>query len=241
MKLLVGADKQQVTCHKALLAYYSPFFDAALYGYFAESESNLIALPEDDPAEIQAFVNWCYTGTVDMKIGGIPGTKLWVLGDKLLSTGFMNTATMMVLARVNGYDLDPKEVAYVYDEVREGSKLHQLMRRLVYLEGPFRPDYHRPELVGRYRPLDLTPELEVAWSDLFGEGGQLVIDQVHTHGVYKDRTIQERTSYPWDDSHFEERYMENEGERNATDWRMGQLDNDAPVPPRNPCQRLPRD
>jgi hypothetical protein len=54
--LLVGPQKTRITCHKALLGYFSSFFGATLYEGFVESSKNEVELPEDDEQQARDFV-----------------------------------------------------------------------------------------------------------------------------------------------------------------------------------------
>jgi hypothetical protein len=62
--LIVGSS-EEIKCHRALLGYYSSFFDVALYGNFAEARRDQMELPADCLDTVSAFVKWIYTGVID--------------------------------------------------------------------------------------------------------------------------------------------------------------------------------
>merc|ERR1712093_339825 len=85
--LLVGPNETKMTAHKAILAFNSAFFEAALYGKFKESQTNTIALPQDSFQTISAFLTWAYSGQIEASCSV---EELWVLGDRLRSPHFTN-------------------------------------------------------------------------------------------------------------------------------------------------------
>jgi hypothetical protein len=80
MTLLVGQSKTKFTCHKALLGYFSEFFDAACYGLFVEAELATIELPEETKEQISTFIAWVYSGHLQSNLSP---QEIWVLADKL--------------------------------------------------------------------------------------------------------------------------------------------------------------
>ncbi|EHK96793.1 hypothetical protein M7I_7500 [Glarea lozoyensis 74030] len=60
--LAVGEKAKPISCHKALLGFFSKFFESALYGSFAEASQTEMRLPEDDPELMSEFVAWLYSG-----------------------------------------------------------------------------------------------------------------------------------------------------------------------------------
>jgi len=81
--IVIGSDK--ITCHKALLAFYSEFFDGAFYGQFVEAEKAEIILDDISVEEVKAYIGWLYTGQVKSLLSP---EELWVLGDRLISPEF---------------------------------------------------------------------------------------------------------------------------------------------------------
>lgn len=64
--VLVGKSENRFVCHANLLTAQSPFFEAALSGKWLESKEKLIRLPEQDPTAFSIYLNWRWTGTVDL-------------------------------------------------------------------------------------------------------------------------------------------------------------------------------
>ncbi|EPE31861.1 POZ [Glarea lozoyensis ATCC 20868] len=62
--LIVGEEKVRITCHKALLGYFSRFFEAALYGGFSEAAAMEISLPDEKVENMKCFVAWLYIGSL---------------------------------------------------------------------------------------------------------------------------------------------------------------------------------
>lgn len=61
----VGAGKKQFLIHKnLLLGHASDFFTAALCGQFVEAQTDIIILPEEEPAAFELFVDWLYRGRI---------------------------------------------------------------------------------------------------------------------------------------------------------------------------------
>jgi len=84
VSIIVSSD-QKITCHKALLAFYSEFFDASFYGGFVEAERGEVELQDVNFEHLKAYVGWIYTGTIESEVSA---EELWVLGDRLLSPEF---------------------------------------------------------------------------------------------------------------------------------------------------------
>jgi len=81
--IVIGSDR--ITCHKALLAFYSEFFDGAFCGNFIEVEKAEIILDDISVEEIKAYIGWLYTSQVKSSLSP---KELWVLGDRLISPKF---------------------------------------------------------------------------------------------------------------------------------------------------------
>lgn len=137
--LLVGPSSIKMTCHKALLSFHSNFFDAACYGGFIESESNVTTLPEETPDGICVLDSWIYSGQLE---SCLPLEELWVLGDSLQSPGFANAAMYQVFDRYgtawSGW-MTAKQAKYVYDNTSSGSLLRVFTRDVISTDGPLSP------------------------------------------------------------------------------------------------------
>ena len=62
--LLFGPEEKRLTCHKALLGYYSRCFDGMFYGNCIEARYGLIKLPDDNYEDSAAFVKFAITGNI---------------------------------------------------------------------------------------------------------------------------------------------------------------------------------
>jgi hypothetical protein len=65
--LIVGKKKERISCHKALLGFYSKFFESTLYGNFSEAVTKEVYLPEDKVEQISDFVSWLYSGQCELE------------------------------------------------------------------------------------------------------------------------------------------------------------------------------
>lgn len=182
--LLVGPLKTHLTCHKALLGFYSEFFDAALYGRFREGESSIVELPEELPEEIVAFLAWIYSGTIESNLNVV---NLWVLGDRLGSPLFCNDAMYLFMNTYGstlsegGQWLSAKTVDYVYSQTSENSALRCATRDVLRGEGPLCD-----------RALAAHPNddhYETEWSSLIFRGGAIVFDVATVSSFSNDNSI----------------------------------------------------
>jgi len=134
--LIVGPSRTRLSCHKALLGYYSDFFFAALYGGFKESDANKIELPEENVENVKKFIGWVYTGdmvAVDKLLSpsnlenstneekqciADDMSKLWVLGDKFLASIFKNNVMLFIMGLFRTIYLTATVAEYVckFDE-----------------------------------------------------------------------------------------------------------------------------
>jgi hypothetical protein len=122
---------------KTLLSHHSDYFRAACNGNFKEGIENRVSLDDVEPRLFQHFVQWLYYGT----ISGLPdvehvydGFPLWVLGDRLISSGFKNVIMTQAYnlyerTRVSRDIFTTAEVAYCWNNTTPGSRL-----RLFFLD-----------------------------------------------------------------------------------------------------------
>lgn len=154
-ELIVGGSEIKITCNKALLGFFSDFFDKACYGPFLEGQTNVIKLPEDNPEDIKTFVGWCYTGSIensfpadlDPNSDRSPYTgadierafRLWILGDKLLAPSFKNAiARKICTISCRHRILTASWAAYVYANARCQSEAHLFMKGFVQEHEPWK-------------------------------------------------------------------------------------------------------
>ncbi|KAH7418432.1 hypothetical protein BKA64DRAFT_635557 [Cadophora sp. MPI-SDFR-AT-0126] len=175
--LIVGPQKSKIAAPRALLAFYSRFFDTAFYDTFAESRTDTIDLPEDDTEEILTFVLWAKTGQL---YSNVPLESLWALGKRLQSDPFTNEVMFCMFGRDRNLAIIAKDAELAYSLTIPGSKLRAYTRRLIIYEGPLRHE-------------ELVPEDEKArredWGRLIHQGGDLVYDII----------VEERASFSQDE------------------------------------------
>lgn len=126
IEITVGRKGKEISwiLPKSLLTYHSKFFDAALNGTFAESNSKSMTMPEDNPEAFRVFVQWLYIG--DIKIDDVDTwLEAWVLGDKIGNTVFRDCAMTKLVNDHVSHLIDPDTVAFAYRESVRGSKLRK--------------------------------------------------------------------------------------------------------------------
>jgi hypothetical protein len=149
MEVVVGSGASISTWNipKALLSRHSDYFRAACNGNFKEGIESRVPLNDVEPRLFQHFVQWLYFATAPRlpDVDGVyDGFRLWVLGDRLMSSGFKN----LVMTRLfNVYSRDRKaldvlstaEVTYCWNNTAPGSHLqlfllHTFSQHWVYEE-----------------------------------------------------------------------------------------------------------
>lgn len=190
--LVVGPLKAKIKCHRALLGYFSAFFDKALYGEFAEGRPDAVTmdLPDDEEQHVRAFVRWTYTGDVSESFpqthevwspGGIFDEthvaleKLWIFADKILAPKFANDVMHFVLMKYSCSTLPPAAAQSIFEESPPGSKLRMFAVKFIQGRGTLR---------------DISSDSEDVrqdWLALLAKGGDLVTD-VFLAGGFRDST-----------------------------------------------------
>lgn len=207
-----------MTCHKALLGFYSKYFEGMLYGSFAESAQAEIELPEDGEDVMGAFVTWIYSGNIftcsqlsvfnregidkrQITLRDIP-ERLWVLGDKLLCPMFTNDAMKLLRRRYEVSFLGPLAAGYVYDNTHPESKLRLFNKDLIFHEGP----------LNKLR--DYVSNMK-AWTALLEKGGELARDCVE--GAFEGGDPEDEYEAPYSVCNFF-KYLEPINPMSASDW-----------------------
>jgi len=67
VSIIISSDLK-ITCYKALLAFFSEFFDASFYRGFEEAEKGEVELQDVDFECLKSYVGWIYTGTIESKV-----------------------------------------------------------------------------------------------------------------------------------------------------------------------------
>jgi len=178
--LKVGSSREEVQCHRALLAYYSSVFERALYGSFAEADQEHMDLPEDSIDDVQTLAKWIYSGLIDPS--DIRATtrnptkplfleKLWIFGDKIGARTFVQCITDMLLCKYRKARIPVEAVGYVYNHTLPESTLRKILIGSVTAEGPLHPRFMKQD-----------PQRTKEWQALILGGGQFVLDVVMKGG-----------------------------------------------------------
>ena len=126
IEITVGHKDEEVSwiLPKSLLTHHSKFFDAALNGTFAESNSRTMTMPEDSSDVFRLFVQWLYVG--DFKISDVEAwLEAWVFGDKTGNIAFRDCAMTKLINHHYGRVLRGATVATAYRKSVAGSKLRK--------------------------------------------------------------------------------------------------------------------
>ena len=80
--------------HKNFITHYSPYFNAAFNGSFAEGQTQKMSLEDTEPHVFGTFVNWLYSQEIENVDGEVPEDStlinLWLLADKCLVPKLQN-------------------------------------------------------------------------------------------------------------------------------------------------------
>ncbi|KAH9212761.1 hypothetical protein DL95DRAFT_391069 [Leptodontidium sp. 2 PMI_412] len=128
---------QSFPIHKNHICHYSPFFDAAFNGNFAEGESQEVDLYEVKPEIFGIFVNWLYTQEIMSEDGEAPSVRslvyLWLLADRILVSSLQNQAIDLIerTRQQKGNDRLPSEIfPIIYDNTNANSGLRLYVVRV---------------------------------------------------------------------------------------------------------------
>lgn len=184
--LIVGPSETKLSCHKALMGFFSEFFDAALYGNFKEGETNTVRLPEEAPDDVVAFVAWIYSGHIECDLNA---ARLWTLGDRLRSPDFCNDVMYLLMDTYGSYTRDSGQwlsaatVDYIYDHTTEESALRRFVRDNIISDGPLceRALKEQSDREG----------FKEEWIGLIRRGGDVVVDVAMVAGFSNDKDNEE--------------------------------------------------
>ncbi|EPE31778.1 POZ [Glarea lozoyensis ATCC 20868] len=233
--LAVGEKAKPISCHKALLGFFSKFFESALYGSFAEASQTEMRLPEDDPELMSEFVAWLYSGQSPSQIDleeeeyceqepepaadcilvredierEMRMLSLWILADKLGSPRLANNTMRCILHMYQESFSTSFEAELVFNNTAPGSKLRLLFRDIIAADGPL--------LLGRRgsgKEHQDKSESE-RWLLLLAKGGDLVKDCVMTGFTTPIKDYEEQPFC----THNRGKYIEKiESKPSAKDW-----------------------
>jgi hypothetical protein len=122
--------------HRELLTHHSPFFAAALHGSFAESISQSVKLPAENPAIFELCIAWLYTGQLGPPVffkNGKPAyytlLDLYALADRLAFEALRNQTVDQIadLAEQTNSVLTPSDTVILYDHIRDNTPLCALV------------------------------------------------------------------------------------------------------------------
>lgn len=211
--LIVGPEKVRIQAHKYLLAFYSKFFEAALFGGFREASTSEIELQEDNEKDIRAFVLWTYTGDVrashrnlqHIKFGLKVSVRLWALGDKIMAPRFCNELMQGIFFFSNHHVMRAPYAEYIYALTGENSKLREYVIAVIVHEG---------DAKNSARDSD--------WMVLLAKGGDLAVDMVlagaFTYGCEACEAQDQKS--PWG-AKIRSKYLEDCSGPSAEDWIWG--------------------
>lgn len=126
-----GKSKEFVV-HKSFICHYSPFFDAAFNGRFAEGATQSMLYPTHSLEAFGSFIDWIYSLKIEDGNGSTPCIQelvyLYVIADHLLIPKLQN----QVLEKINGVVGESKELptaifGYVYANTTDGHALRRLI------------------------------------------------------------------------------------------------------------------
>ncbi|KAL2074399.1 hypothetical protein VTL71DRAFT_8177 [Oculimacula yallundae] len=172
VKLLVGTDEHEFSCHKALLAYFSPFFKRAFYGSMKESNTGVMKLPEEKAELIETLVSWVNSGLVESENSP---EHLWAMGDRLTIPLFSNEV-MHIMFRMydtcwgmSGFHCLRAEAAQIAcKDTPTNSKLSTFVRDYVFAHGPLNRSWCDDARRG--------PNYILDWHNFIHGGGDLVLE-----------------------------------------------------------------
>lgn len=144
--LLVGPEEKSLVAHESHLKLNSDFFRAALKREWAEGQTRIISLPEDETETMNAYLTFTYgsglpTTTLNVMPFGGPSdgqwemlAKLYILGERLLDAPLRN-AVVKEIIRLSSLP-DEDRIAYfmstnVCKMCYEGTPMGSPLRRMI--------------------------------------------------------------------------------------------------------------
>jgi hypothetical protein len=138
VNITVGApdeEQRSFRASKAILSFYSGYFDAALNGRFREAADG-VSLTTEDPPTFEIFLHWIntrrfYESTLDpvILLGYDTMAKLWVFGDAqdvpLLQNETIDTFHQKLKCTHNRPDIDT--IDYIWSNTPPNAKLRVLI------------------------------------------------------------------------------------------------------------------
>ncbi|KAK0129626.1 hypothetical protein ONS96_000190 [Cadophora gregata f. sp. sojae] len=184
VNILVSPNEDLMTCHRAVLCFYSEFFDAAFYGGLKEATEGVIRLPEESKIQVAAFLGWVYSGQIHSEESA---EELWMLGDRLRSPEFANEAMYFMMDMYGassvegGRWLSPASLELAFSGTMDGSKLQLFARDLMKTHGPL-----CPRAVDEEACFDSSKAYEKDWHEFINKGGELAVIMATEVGFFHD-------------------------------------------------------
>jgi len=121
-------ESETFRVHKNYMCHYSPYFDRAFNGSFAEAESQELTLDDTTPEVFGIFVNWLYTQTIINEGGELPSCRnlidLWILADRVICPKLQNqTIIRLDQARLIRKRLPSSKFKCIYENTSDQSPL----------------------------------------------------------------------------------------------------------------------
>ncbi|KAE8451239.1 hypothetical protein EG329_004403 [Mollisiaceae sp. DMI_Dod_QoI] len=163
----------KLTCHKALLSYFSDWFYERCYGSKKEEGgTKMIQLPNEDPSAINAMITWFYSGyNIDAVC---TAEELWVLGEKYQSPAFANAAMEMLFRTYDpegGEFMTAAAASYVDQFTKKDDPLRKFAIALIASSGPF-----CQKATKNLEPRKGADMFKADWKQFISEGGELIQD-----------------------------------------------------------------
>ena len=147
--IIVGEEGKKFFAHKALLSFYSTYFERSLNSSFQEGESGEVVLFDVKPKVFQCFFNWLYNGTLFdaapcqkadeeslMEQQQDLCYKVWIFGHRNDIPGLQNAAInalrdIIVLT----WCFQQYTISFMYDETPKSAKIRRFISQAVAVTG----------------------------------------------------------------------------------------------------------
>jgi hypothetical protein len=136
-EVLVGPEKVRYLVHKDVLSSQSPFFSAALNGFFLEGSSQILSLPDVETKIFDHVILWLYQNRLepleyffkDNKPTYFTLLDLYASADQLDIEGLRNAVVDRVaeLAEKTNSVPTPTDTYILYEAIRDNSPLRVLI------------------------------------------------------------------------------------------------------------------
>ena len=162
VKVIVGTTEEEFIVHKKLLCAASKFFEGALNGQFAESLSQEVKLPEDDPVLFECVCHWVYLGDPGCKgyFARTQARSLWYEDHAWLQIYRMADRMMMPGLKATAF----KQTATIFGKSVPNIPSREFLKSLFEDEAPLALQMHVVEHVAYWLPKSANKD---QWGSLF--------------------------------------------------------------------------